>query len=662
MPLIDLKTNLKSLKYGRDQQGGGSSNQPYIESPIPEGYSPKSIDFLLRNGYLAPLNAGKDIIRLSKMFIDTKSINGPLFILKQNLLSRTSVKPFSSPLINQGSYLPTSTLLQAGSGFLGGHIPHLSLPDRLKYYDFTKNLNETDKFYVENRLLALRLTKIKNNTDPLLTSYYRTNNIPVGKGTENSILSYSGGPGSIGGIGNTTIKFASERTGINNSKINYYEYKNFIEGQERSAKTNDRTKLEWIIPTTKGASGKYIDYKKLPFFNNKLLFIEGEPVLFEGSFEYVQNWNNKTTKSGSLDPISNLLNYQSRNKLTGNKDSLSQNQFPYATSQFISDSTINGGVSFIYSSSYGLEIDKGVGDKNKIYPNQIPFSLKNPNKDVIQKNNTNYFDFTSIEPFSKTGKVENVENFLTFTSSPYTKHRNYLNNTSRYSGSFKETKYSLGDPGSKTRKSLIEADSLNYKFNISSSYALDKLAALGISEERNDKDIIDFKIQVKGGKFLIFRAFLESFNDNYSAEWDSVKYVGRGENFYSYTGFNRDISLSFNVFAQSKGELKAMYDKLNYLASITAPSYTGKGFMKGNIIELTVGNYIKKQSGILKQLNYEISLEAGWDIEPKIQMPHFIKVGTFSFIPIHEFVPTLHQRYFGVDEFENYNYSPPPVV
>ena len=52
MGLIDLKTDLKSLKYGKDKPGGGDSRQPFIKTPIPEGFYPKSgPDFLLRNGF-----------------------------------------------------------------------------------------------------------------------------------------------------------------------------------------------------------------------------------------------------------------------------------------------------------------------------------------------------------------------------------------------------------------------------------------------------------------------------------------------------------------------------------------------------------------------------------------------------------------------------------
>ena len=42
--------------------------------------------------------------------------------------------------------------------------------------------------------------------------------------------------------------------------------------------------------------------------------------------------------------------------------------------------------------------------------------------------------------------------------------------------------------------------------------------------------------------------------------------MGRAESFYKYKGFDRNISLSWTVAAQSKGELIPMYQKLNYLA------------------------------------------------------------------------------------------------
>ena len=39
MGLVNLTTDLKSLRFGKDRLGGGSSNQPYIKSSIPDTFS-----------------------------------------------------------------------------------------------------------------------------------------------------------------------------------------------------------------------------------------------------------------------------------------------------------------------------------------------------------------------------------------------------------------------------------------------------------------------------------------------------------------------------------------------------------------------------------------------------------------------------------------------
>ena len=35
MSLVNLQTNLKSLKFGKDRPGPGDSGQPYVKIPIP---------------------------------------------------------------------------------------------------------------------------------------------------------------------------------------------------------------------------------------------------------------------------------------------------------------------------------------------------------------------------------------------------------------------------------------------------------------------------------------------------------------------------------------------------------------------------------------------------------------------------------------------------
>jgi len=36
MGLVDLRTNLKSLRYGKDTVGGGNSAQPFVKRKIPD--------------------------------------------------------------------------------------------------------------------------------------------------------------------------------------------------------------------------------------------------------------------------------------------------------------------------------------------------------------------------------------------------------------------------------------------------------------------------------------------------------------------------------------------------------------------------------------------------------------------------------------------------
>src|SRR6056300_908804 len=103
---------------------------------------------------------------------------------------------------------------------------------------------------------------------------------------------------------------------------------------------------------------------------------------------------------------------------------------------------------------------------------------------------------------------------------------------------------------------------------------------------------------------LYFRAFLSSFSDSYSATWNSKKYLGRAEDFYTYGGFGRSINIGFKAAAFSRQELKPIYKKLVMLASTTAPTYSSdNGFMRGTLITSTVGDYIVDQPGFLSAVD-----------------------------------------------------------
>jgi hypothetical protein len=115
------------------------------------------------------------------------------------------------------------------------------------------------------------------------------------------------------------------------------------------------------------------------------------------------------------------------------------------------------------------------------------------------------------------------------------------------------------------------------------------------------------------------------------------------------------MSLRWNIVAQSAQELMPMYRKLNYLASNTMPDYSDEGFMRGPLIQLTVGEYLYEQPGFITQLSFTPNFDAGWEIgvtsggkQASTEGDGIIEVGELplmisvqmSFTPIHEFVPS----------------------
>ena len=148
--------------------------------------------------------------------------------------------------------------------------------------------------------------------------------------------------------------------------------------------------------------------------------------------------------------------------------------------------------------------------------------------------------------------------------------------------------------------------------------------------------------------YIHFRAFIDGLSDSYGANWNSINYPGRGEEFFKYGGFSRDIGFNFKVHVASRAELFPTYQKLNYLSSIMAPDYSAPGYMRGNIVQLTVGDYLNDVYGVITGFNYSITEESTWDIarnndgtiDPNsAELPTLINVDSFSFKPIHNFIP-----------------------
>lgn len=132
---------------------------------------------------------------------------------------------------------------------------------------------------------------------------------------------------------------------------------------------------------------------------------------------------------------------------------------------------------------------------------------------------------------------------------------------------------------------------------------------------------------------IVFRATIDSFSDSHSPSWDAVQMVGRADPNYIYTGYSRDVSLSFTVYATSRDEMKPMYRKLNALASYTAPEYSSDTIaMKGPWLRMTLGDLLVQQPVVINSLQYQfVDADTTWEINIEqdstmMQAPHKVSV------------------------------------
>ena len=560
--LINLRTDLKSLRYGNDTIGGGNSGQPYIQKAIPDSFNGlgASEDFILRGGINAVTDSLTDVRRLTKMFTDTKSPNGLLFIAKQQLLSRTASPAqggtLQSPrLLNEGVYNPLNTLAQAGVVAFGGHLNKQGINPFAETGAYAKNPN-----------LYFTVVSSTNTAGSNTFETVTTNNV------------------------------------------------NFL-------------------PTSTNFSGTGLATQ----------------------FNISQN---------SPD---NLINITSQNTLVGSfKNRLANLWYKkqYLNDDIVDILTYPGGPGSVLGvGKTNIRFAKGNGGQD-IRTNQVLINTQ------LFPQNTNVLNFKQI--------VEQNPNNTTFSSPTIQDFRKQLRNQITRTNQGNVTKApNYKDKGIENRVNIGGQGGFgpgNFTGKNLSSYTagsgigpIDKINALSIYRSENvtndfvKNDLVKFRIAVIDNNspnfktFIHFRAFIDSMSDTYNATWSGFNYLGRSEQFYNYGGFTRTVSLSWTVAAQSKQELIPMYKKLNYLASSLTGDYSPNGYMRGNLVQLTVGGYLYEQPGIITSLTYDVPTESPWEIgindegepDPSVnELPHIIRVTGFNFIPIQNFVPQKQQLTF----------------
>jgi len=143
-------------------------------------------------------------------------------------------------------------------------------------------------------------------------------------------------------------------------------------------------------------------------------------------------------------------------------------------------------------------------------------------------------------------------------------------------------------------------------------------------------DIIAFYFyDIVNEKYIPFRATVKGISEGGTAFWDELRFIGRADQVYTYSGYSRTLSFTFNVVVNSIKELLPTWRKINYMAGAVKPSnYTKKGgpdafnrFIVPPMFMVTIGDLYKFQPIVLKSVNINIPDDASWETMNEINNP-----------------------------------------
>jgi len=339
------------------------------------------------------------------------------------------------------------------------------------------------------------------------------------------------------------------------------------------------------------------------------------------------------------------------------------------------------------------KIEKGVIPYSKYSSNNI--ILKNLDLKRILIGGSTLDGKVIDEPTSKLGDPRPHTQFLP-TPSTKNKAKNYLRIlnkpgtdyfaevTGKTATYHREERINMGNPGAKSSRDGTRDPHITTKtkdgfldYSIFDSSRIDKLNALDVFHSNNGlytdhavRDLIRFRFEMvdndNPGEYdaIVFRAFMDDIGDSYSANYNTFKYNGRGEEFYTYNSFKRSINFSFKIAASSRHEMRPLYRKLNYLVSNTAPDYGPTGRMRTPFTRLTIGSWCDRIPGVINSVNLKWQKDYPWEIaisgpegnidKNMVVLPHVMDVSV-QFTPVHNFLPekSIHSPFIIPHDINN---------
>ena len=167
-----------------------------------------------------------------------------------------------------------------------------------------------------------------------------------------------------------------------------------------------------------------------------------------------------------------------------------------------------------------------------------------------------------------------------------------------------------------------------------------KIDTINASED----SLINFSI---GG--IKFKAYLGDLTDNFAGTWAGQADQGRADSRYLYESFERTVQTDFIVPILSAAERAATWTNLENLALKTYPKYGTNGFY-GKSVQVTIGDLFKKKPMIITDLSYSWDTETPWEITNGAQAPMYTNV-SISFTVLGD-KPSRSSSVYSISDIE----------
>lgn len=216
--------------------------------------------------------------------------------------------------------------------------------------------------------------------------------------------------------------------------------------------------------------------------------------------------------------------------------------------------------------------------------------------------------------------------------------------------------------GGTGKKIKDESRETKYKFstktnldpiNHSSQMTEDEFISKNIYDSGNN-DIIPFYFKdIINNSYIVFRATLKGLSQNTTPEWVDVKYMGRADRVYLYSGVTRDLSFSFRTYVNRRTELVTMWARIDSLQGLCYPSKLlplgGKNGFNVNVppfTNITIGNLYDRIPVIIKSFSCAIPDESPWEIDSGERVPMMADISITATILESEFPQASTNRFY----------------